>query len=368
MPEILITGGGPAGLSAAIALAERGASACVVDRVGGHAVARAECLSQGAAQIMTRLGLSEMLGRALAIKDVQSRWGDAKPLQHGGHPGLGFHGWGIDRADLSTHMRDRLKVLGIDVVTADVLSHTRTPQGWQMECRGSSGIQTLSARYIIDATGRSARIARANGATLLPGRDLVALVWRTAETGPASMLVEARPDGWWYAVPEHSGRSVGFVTSARHANSVRRNPAAFLSVARSEHESKIAGLIEGHALSKAPITMDSRSATLSHMSGPGWLATGDAAAAFDPITSQGLFNALSGGFFAGHAAADAVSGDEAAPLVYAALAQRTADRTHAMTHLQYAALPYASHFWRERGSLSFGADREGQNLTDATAI
>lgn len=76
--------------------------------------------------------------------------------------------------------------------------------------------------------------------------------------------------------------------------------------------------------------MDSRSVVLDTMSDTGWLATGDAAAAFDPIASQGLFNALSGGFFAGNAAADAVAGEAEAALVYGALAARTAERSHAM--------------------------------------
>ena len=35
------------------------------------------------------------------------------------------------------------------------------------------------------------------------------------------------------------------------------------------------------------------SALLSHAAGDGWIAVGDAAASFDPVTSQGLVNALS---------------------------------------------------------------------------
>ena len=109
-----------------------------------------------------------------------------------------------------------------------------------------------------------------------------------------------------------------------------------------------------------PTLADSRSAVLDLISGAGWLATGDAAAAFDPISSQGLFNALSGGFLAGNAAADALTGMQESPRIYAALAARTAERTHAMTHLQYAALPFDTAFWRHRAGL-------GQDMRD-TAI
>ena len=107
-------------------------------------------------------------------------------------------------------------------------------------------------------------------------------------------------------------------------------------------------LISLGSLSQPVGLMDSRSALLDQMTGRGWLATGDAAAAFDPISSQGLFNALSGGFLAGQAAADVMSGDRDAALVYETLAARTANRTHGLTRLQYAAMPYDSSFWRVR--------------------
>jgi flavin-dependent dehydrogenase len=157
------------------------------------------------------------------------------------------------------------------------------------------------------------------------------------------MVSEAVPDGWWYAVPHVAGRTVGFVTSAARAKEIAQAPADFLATADDALD-----LISVQGTLPQTRLMDSRSAVLDMMSGPGWLATGDAAAAFDPIASQGLFNALSGGFFAGHAAADAIAGDDDAPLVYEALAARTAERTHAMTHLQYAAMPHDTVFWRQR--------------------
>jgi len=135
------------------------------------------------------------------------------------------------------------------------------------------------------------------------------------------------------------------VTSAAYAKAISVAPADFLLKAQED-----LSLISVVGILQDPQVMDSRSTVLNKASGPAWLATGDASAAFDPITSQGLFNALSGGFFAGHAAVDAIQGDDDAPLVYEALVARTAERTHSTTHLQYAAMPYDTAFWRKRCS------------------
>ncbi|MCY1030783.1 hypothetical protein OV207_04890 [Corallococcus sp. BB11-1] len=51
--------------------------------------------------------------------------------------------------------------------------------------------------------------------------------------------------------------------------------------------------------------------------GDGWLAAGDAALSFDPLSSQGLFNALFTGLAAAEATDRALSGDPSATSDYA---------------------------------------------------
>jgi flavin-dependent dehydrogenase len=57
-------------------------------------------------------------------------------------------------------------------------------------------------------------------------------------------------------------------------------------------------------------------ARLSSPAGTGWLAVGDAAATFDPISSQGILTALLTGQAAGRTVARALDGDRRAPLEY----------------------------------------------------
>ncbi|WP_189799556.1 tryptophan 7-halogenase [Tateyamaria sp. syn59] len=348
MPEVLIAGGGPAGLAAAIALAECRVSVTVVDPADCIAQTRAEMLAHGAGVIMQRLGLGQVLEDALRIKAVESVWGTAQLQSHGATPGLGLHSWGVDRRSLSVAMRARASAMGVKIVKGRI-GHTRkNDTGWQVDISENGNVRTATSSYLIDATGRPSHIARRNGATALHGPNLVALIWNTPNEAEPIMVAEATEDGWWYAVPSRCGSTVGFVTSAESAKRVQNAPGTIL-----EHAARTLTRIPIPKSTTPCATLDCRSAVLDRASESGWVATGDAIAAFDPISSQGLFNALSGGFFAGNAIADAVEGDAEAPMIYAALAARTAERTHASTHLQYAALPFDTPFWRERANLNF---------------
>ncbi|GGX48264.1 alkylhalidase-like protein [Tateyamaria omphalii] len=341
MTSVLIAGGGPAGLAAAIALAERKVPVKVVDPSGAATATRGELIAHGGAQIMQRLGLGHVLTDAVLIRDVVSHWGAAGLQSHGSHPGLGLHGWGLDRSALAKAMIGRAEQLGVTLHTGRITKSQHTQAGWTATTETPAGRETWHADYVIDATGRPAHIARRHAATVFHGPALVAVLWQMGSAQDTTMRAEATPEGWWYKVPHKTGGTVGFVTDAATAKRITAAPSVFLSQAQDS-----LSLISLKGISSRPWSMDCRSALLDQTSGTGWLAIGDAAAAFDPITSQGLFNALSAGFFAGNAAADALSGDTDAPRVYDALLAQTVDRTYATTHLQYAALPFDTPFWR----------------------
>ena len=70
--------------------------------------------------------------------------------------------------------------------------------------------------------------------------------------------------------------------------------------------------------SEPPHVTAAQSATLTPPTGDSWLAAGDAALSFDPLSSQGLFHALYTGLASAEAADRALSGDGSALSVYAA--------------------------------------------------
>src|SRR4029434_4989904 len=65
-------------------------------------------------------------------------------------------------------------------------------------------------------------------------------------------------------------------------------------------------------LQAAPRVVAANSSRLDSVSGHGWLAVGDAAMAFDPLSSQGLMHALASGMRAGEALHSCLAGEAAA--------------------------------------------------------
>jgi flavin-dependent dehydrogenase len=133
-------------------------------------------------------------------------------------------------------------------------------------------IRDVQAEFVIDATGRSARIARARGAKRVRLDRLVAAF----EDDPCTddLTLTAEENGWRYTAPGIS---------------------AFLT--------------DADLLPRGGTVTDASTSHLNRIAGEDWLAAGDAAVAFDPLSSQGIVTALLMGREAGRVAAGLVPVD-----------------------------------------------------------
>ncbi len=353
--DVLIAGGGPAGLAAAIAMAERQAKVVVVDpkSVPSH-LTRCELLPIAALPILERLSIDSILAGSVRLKGQINLWNGDTIEDHGTDLGPELSGWSIERNLIDHKLRQRINDFGVDIFPMKAKDIRGTAGHWQVRLKAENIEETIHCRYLIDATGRSASLARRLRARLSFGPKIVAITFNVsaqvqAEFDP-KLLVEAQPNGWWYALPRQGGGgTIAFLTSAVEASMATRHPWEFIKTnsttlklitpPNSDNDSILVSLC------------DSRRARLSPITGIGWLATGDAATAFDPISSQGMFNALSAGFFAGNAVADTLNGDQHAANIYAELVSRAAARSHRETSYQYSAANYQQvPFWADHSS------------------
>ena len=160
----------------------------------------------------------------------------------------------------------------------------------------------------MDATGRRSGLARRLGVGRLRDSRLVALY----AIGPPSdacqlnrTLVEAGPTGWWYGAKLPSGAPIaGFHTLGRHAGQFATDLAAWKrALGNTTHMLRLLP----HTSFERPVhVLPAWGGRLTQFSGDRWIACGDAAACFDPISSQGIFSALHSGNEAGLAVADAL--------------------------------------------------------------
>ena len=143
---------------------------------------------------------------------------------------------------------------------------------------------------------------------------LVGIVARVGFAGAAErslrnqLLIEAGEEGWWYSARPERGCVVG--TYMTDADLVARAPGGARSLWRDRLATTIhtrARLAAGRAVAEVWV----RSATsriLARTAGESWLAVGDAAMSFDPLSSQGISKGLAGGLRAGDAIAAALAG------------------------------------------------------------
>ena len=120
-------------------------------------------------------------------------------------------------------------------------------------------------------------------------------------------MIEATPKGWWYAAHLPDGRSIaGFHLGIDDAPAFAGQTDAWSQALNETIHIKTRFPPASFTTRLAPI--EAGGACLSQFSGEGWLACGDAALSFDPISGQGMLAAIHQGALASDCIADALDG------------------------------------------------------------
>ena len=267
-------GGGPAGSAAAATLARSGRS--VLLAVDHDAGSRGLRIGEGAPPGLDR-AVDGVFGpgtfvAADHLRSLGNRaaWGRPELVAMDFMWNPFGTGWHLDRAAFDASLRSAAEAAGATVGEA---------------------ADDVEAPIVIDASGRRAAHARANGARLVTVDRLTAAVTVYATTGDdATTTVEAVEDGWWYTCPIPSGRRVvAFLTDGDLLAAELRTAVGFDRAAR---RTAHVGALLGDGRPTRPRLVAAASAHLERPVGPGWIASGDAAAAFDPLSSQGILTAV----------------------------------------------------------------------------
>jgi flavin-dependent dehydrogenase len=315
--DVLVVGAGPAGAIAALNLAPtRRVIVCEARAEPGERIG--ESLPPAARRLLRDMGLLESFeqqGHAPCYGN-RSVWGDSTPRDTDFMRDPDGPGWHLDRARFETWLRTIAVQRGAVLLSPARLQRiARTESGWDALLTTADGDTSVRTAFFIDAGGRGVPAARQCGAQVSV-RDHLICIWsygRDAKPGSAAGLtyIEAEENGWWYTAPLPNGRRVlAFHTDADLPQArLGKDPRALLERARSCPE--LSALLNGCAfqLDDRPCGFQvANSAVLDPCAGPGWLAAGDAAMSFDPLSSQGLLNALFTGLAAAHTADEWLSG------------------------------------------------------------
>jgi hypothetical protein len=128
-------------------------------------------------------------------------------------------------------------------------------------------------------------------------------------------LIEAVPQGWWYAARLPGGAPVaGLHVGPEDARRLATDAAAWrTALAGTRH---VAERFLPSLFGSLLPPLDAGGSRLDRLAGEGWIACGDAALAFDPVSGQGILAALHGGIMAARGVLGALGGDPGAVPAY----------------------------------------------------
>ena len=310
--DFAVAGGGPAGTSAAIALAQRGRSVVLFERDTFPRFHIGESLLSSTNDALAALGLAERVEAA----GFPEKWG-ARLFTHDGLSGRGVdfssvsevrrpQTYQVPRAEFDRILMDRAREVGVDVREAHrVIACEFTSDAATLEIARTEGDPfRIRVRALVDASGRHGLIARKfNLRTDEPRLANIAIfahyrgVPPIDGARPYDIRIVARSDsGWFWLIPISTElMSVGVVLPKN----------LFLQMPEGSNEERLERAIADtpvvaelmrHAKREWPVRVEKDfSYSASKYAGDRWILAGDAGSFLDPVFSTGVSIAMESG-------------------------------------------------------------------------
>lgn len=320
--DVVIVGAGPAGTAAAITLRQRNLSVLVLEIASGPRWKIGETLAPAARPLLHSLGILadfEADGHLPSYGNL-SAWGSsylsATDFIFNPHS----HGWQLDRERFDRCLSQAAEKLGAHIWYGSRLLEGphQTDSGWKIQFASGSKNYDVQARWLIDASGRQNVVACLMGACRTPLDSLMCVYMIAIPSTDSEIidrdtrtLVEATSEGWWYTALMPSGRrTVAWLTDS----SILRlqpwqSPDWFSSRVNETLHVRELLIRYGYTFHDVPNCTSATSSRIEPWHGCRWLAVGDAAIAFDPLSSHGLVHSLVTGSEAGESIFKDLHGD-----------------------------------------------------------
>lgn len=305
--DVVILGGGPAGLAAAISILQQmKLTVLVVESKSAEHERIGESCPPETLFLLEKLALTKAFhgDNHARCPGFASVWGkdDVGYNDFIVNP-LGA-AWRLNRKKFDQMLADKAISKGAEIppslrfIDARKIQHENRYSLSLMSTIDKSE-HSVEACFVVDATGSSAHFAKSIGVEKKVEDQLYAAVrFSTLVDGHISkqVLLEATENGWWYNALLPDNRIVSMmVTEKGNLSALRENN--YQGFNRALRASNFIGpalcslTMQNHQYHVWPIY----SGLLTRIEGADWVAIGDAASSYDPIVAQGIYKGLSDG-------------------------------------------------------------------------
>jgi len=321
--DVVIVGGGPCGLAAALQLARNGLCVAIIEKGSLHQPRVGEHLPASAMGVLQELGISAIASDAaghLHCAGVVSWWGNEDAPHESNYFFHPFgHGLNLSRPQFDREFADHVRQQGVHILEhAKIQQLNRIAAAWLIDISTRESRRCVEAQFVLDASGKSARFARMQASHIIAQDAQIALIrhYRGC-TEPINdrdthIVIESCEIGWWYFAPLAGNQGVCMLITDPDLIDLKKH-----SLKDSWHvvlgkTRAIASELRSFTAMSEPVVCSARSQRLDRFFGDRWLAIGDAAMAFDPLSSQGITKGLRHGWMAGHAVTRYLAGETSA--------------------------------------------------------
>ncbi len=319
--DVLVVGAGPAGAASAITLAQNGWRVLIVEKQSAASFKFSESVPPATVGVIEHLlgSLDDQeftkQGMAKTVGNV-SCWQSAEPEINDFFYTPNGYGLGINRAVFDAVLVSKALHCGacLQASTQFIQCQPCATENanWAVELQSDAGREWHHTKYLVDCSGRRAIVASALGVSRQVQDQLFAygqrFVAENHQDNDQFTRLEAASQGWWYTnrLPlADSGqicsqRMVVFHTDRDLVcGKLAATPSGFADLLQqSQH---ISALLEKHGYQPKGKIRGACAASerLDQFAGDDWMAVGDAAQAYDPLSSQGISKALTSATMAG---------------------------------------------------------------------